>query len=323
MRWKAVADWLACLLGLALGLMFLYAGVQKRLDPYRFAEAVLAYDLLPPSLVGLVAAVLPWVEITAGFFLALGCLGEISGRVLRGMGFAVGDRLVGGIKRRSCLLLLSLVLAVFLAVLVITQARGLKIDCGCGLAGERPVGWGVILEDALLLGLALFLYWWALPREEGAEAGASRKITDFQGKYFFLSNFAPAAVRLDGLEFPTVEHAYQAAKTLETAARRRIQAASTPALARKMGRKLAVRPDWPEVKVTVMQELLRQKFARHPHLKELLLATGEAELVEGNTWHDNFWGDCRCPRCRAAPGENRLGRLLMEVRRELQNLNPG
>jgi ribA/ribD-fused uncharacterized protein len=316
--WTAVVNWLSCLLGLALGAAFLYSGIMKRLEPYKFAEAVLAYDLLPQSLVGLVAAILPWIEITGGFFLALGCLLEIPGRLLRDLGFSWGDRLVGGIKRRSCLLLLALMLAVFLVVLVITLARGLEIDCGCGLVGDRMVGWGAILEDALMLAVALFLYWWALPGAEETRVEVGRRISDFEGKNYFLSNYAPARVKLNGLEFPTVEHAYQAAKTLETAARQKIQGASTPGLARKMGRQLPQRPDWPEVKVEVMRDLIRQKFEQHPNLNKQLLATGDAELVEGNTWHDNFWGDCRCPRCAAEPGENHLGRLLMAVRQHLR-----
>jgi ribA/ribD-fused uncharacterized protein len=315
--WTAVANWLACLLGLALGAAFLYSGVMKRLDPYKFAQAVLAYDLLPQRLVGLVAAILPWVEITGGFFLVLGCLVEIPGRVLRGLGFSWGDRLLGGIKRRSCLLLIALILAVFLVVLVITLARGLEIDCGCGLVADRLVGWGAILEDALMLAVALFLYWWALRGAEEPRVEVGRRISKFEGKNYFLSNYAPARVKLNGLEFPTVEHAYQAAKTLEAGVREKIRGASTPGLAKKMGRKLDKRPDWPEVKVEVMRDLILQKFAQHPDLQKRLLATGDAELVEGNTWHDNFWGDCHCPRCAASPGQNRLGVLLMEVRRHL------
>jgi len=316
--WKAVINWLACFLGLALGLAFFYSGVQKRLDPYKFAEAVLAYDLLPESLVGLVAAILPWVELTSGFFLALGCLLEIPGRLLGSLGLAFGDRLVGGIKRRSCLLLISLGLIIFLGVLVVTTARGLNIDCGCGILGNRQVGWGIILEDSLMLALALFLFWWALPEEEEVPAQVRPSISDFQGEYHFLSNFAPAPVMLDGVEFPTVEHAYQAAKTLEPSEREKIRGASTPDLARKMGRKLAKRPDWPEVKVEIMRDLVWQKFKNHPNLSKLLLASGDVELVEGNTWHDNFWGDCLCPRCSASPGQNWLGRILMEVRQRLR-----
>jgi len=278
----------------------------------------MAYDLLSQPLAALVAAILPWVEITSGFFLALGYLLEIPGRLFRGLGFAFGDRLVGGIKRRSCLILIILQLVLILAVLLITLARGLKIDCGCGLLWTRQVGWGIIIEDALMLALAVYLFLWALPEEDSPQRAVRPRIADFQGDYAFLSNYAPAQVMLDGEVFPTVEHAYQAAKSLAPAEREKIRCASTPDLARKMGRKLTPRPDWPEVKVGVMRDLVRQKFERHPDLQKLLLATGDVDLVEGNTWHDNFWGDCRCPRCQALSGENRLGRILMEVRQQLR-----
>ena len=316
--WTAAVSWLACFLGLALGGAFFYAGLQKRLEPYQFAEAILAYDLLPQSLVGLVAAILPWVEIASGFFLALGYLLEIPGRLLRGMGLASGDRLVGGIKRRSCLLLIILQLGLILVVLFITLARGLKIDCGCGLIWARKVGWGIITEDLVMLALAGFLLWWELPGVKEARPEVRPRIDDFRGDYYFLSNFAPAQVTLDGMKFPTVEHAYQAAKTQNPQERERILGASTPDLARKMGRKLNQRPDWPEMKVKIMQDLVWQKFDSRPDLAKLLLATGDSELVEENTWHDNFWGDCRCSRCAELPGQNWLGRILMEVRQRLR-----
>jgi ribA/ribD-fused uncharacterized protein len=317
MKRTAAVSWLAGVLGLALGGAFFYAGLQKRLEPYQFAEAILAYQFLPQPLVGLTAAVLPWLEMASGFFLALGYLVEIPGRLLQGLGVSLGDRLVGGIKRRSCLILIMLQLVVILVVLAITFARGLKIDCGCGLFWARQVGWGIILEDVLFLGLTGLLYWWALPGEEEPHWESRRRIDDFSGAYNGLSNFAPAQVTLDGVSYPTVEHAYQAAKNLEPEMRESIRAASTPELARKMGRKLAQRPDWPEVRVEVMRDLVRQKFSGRPDLKVVLLATGDAELVEGNTWHDNFWGRCRCSRCVATPGLNWLGRILMEVREGL------
>jgi len=316
--WTAAVNWLACICGLALGGAFFYAGMQKRLDPYQFAEAILAYDLLPQFLVGLTAVILPWVEIASGFFLALGYLVEIPGRLLKGLGLASGDRLIGGIKRRSCLLLIILQLALILVVLGLTFARGLKIDCGCGLIWARQVGWGIIIEDLLMLALAGFLFWWELPGSVAARPEVRHRIDDFRGDYHFLSNFAPARVMLDGMQFPTVEHAYQAAKTLEIEEREHILGASTPGLARKMGRKLTQRPDWPDMKVKVMQDLVGQKFEGHPDLAKLLLATKDAELVEENTWHDNFWGHCRCPKCAPVTGQNWLGRILMEVRERLK-----
>ncbi len=124
------------LLGIILGGLFFYAGLQKLLHPYEFAEAVMAYRLLPEILVGVVVAVLPWVEIAAGL-----CL-------------------VTGLKRRSCLLILSGLSAVFLVIILITMARGLKIDCGCGLFSQRQVGLTAILEDLFLLAWAAGLYGW-------------------------------------------------------------------------------------------------------------------------------------------------------------------
>jgi len=125
-----------------LGGIFFYAGLQKVLHLHEFAEAVLAYQLLPESLAGLAVAGLPWLEVAAGFGLA------------------------AGLKRRSCLLLLTGLVAVFLVVIFITMARGLNIDCGCGLFFQRQVGWAAVLEDVVLIIWAAGLYYWELLRYE-------------------------------------------------------------------------------------------------------------------------------------------------------------
>lgn len=125
-------------LGIVLGGLFFYAGLQKHYHSWEFADAVLAYQLGPMWLAGVVAAVLPWVELTAG------------------------GLLVAGLKRRACLLLIVLLTASFLVVLVVTLARGLKIDCGCGLFFQRQVGVVPLLEDLVLLAWAGGLYWWEL-----------------------------------------------------------------------------------------------------------------------------------------------------------------
>ena len=83
-----------------------------------------------------------------------------------------------------------------------------------------------------------------------------------------------------------------------------------------MGRHVTLRPDWEEVKVDVMREGLRHKF-KNPSLRAKLLATGNEELMEGNTWHDNTWGNCVCQKCQNIPGRNMLGMLLMELRQEI------
>lgn len=153
----------AGLAGAALGAVFLYAGVQKHLAPIQFAEAILAYELLSPNLAGLVAAVLPWAEVIAGFFLVLGYLGEALGHVAMRLGLSGGSWLTGGIKRRSCLLIIGALALLFIVVMAVTLARGLNINCGCGLFFQRQVGLAAILENSLLLALAAALYWWEYP----------------------------------------------------------------------------------------------------------------------------------------------------------------
>lgn len=134
----------------------------------------------------------------------------------------------------------------------------------------------------------------------------------FRGQKFFLSNFFPVEVEWDGKRYPSVEHAFQAAKTLDPVWRERIRQASTPQEARRLGRKAPLRPDWEQVKVGIMKELLRQKFS-YAHLRQKLYQVPDEELVEINTWHDTFWGVCVCPKCKGQ-GKNVLGQLLKEVK---------
>ena len=115
------------------------------------------------------------------------------------------------------------------------------------------------------------------------------KIDSFKGNYDFLSNFYMVEVEYEGLIYPSTEHAYQAAKSLNKKAREAIRDASTPNRAKKMGQKVTLRKDWEMVKLQVMYDLLLKKFA-HDDLKAKLLATGQAELVEGNWWGDTYWG---------------------------------
>ena len=135
-------------------------------------------------------------------------------------------------------------------------------------------------------------------------------INEFSGEYRWLSNFWPVGVVKDGIAFPSVEHAFQAMKTTDLVDRVRIAACSTPGKAKRLGRTVDLRPDWEEIKLVVMKECLDIKFYNRT-LRDRLVATGNEELVEGNGWNDTFWGVCR------GVGENHLGRLLMEVRREL------
>jgi ribA/ribD-fused uncharacterized protein len=143
-------------------------------------------------------------------------------------------------------------------------------------------------------------------------------INVFSGAYAFLSNFFVSPLQYEGKEWQTVEHLFQAYKSVYDAEREMIRMAATPGKAKRMGRKnVTLRPDWEEVKVDLMLELLRLKFNQHPDLGDKLRSTGKALLEEGNRWHDNFWGNCFCPECEDIEGRNLLGKLLMRVRDEI------
>lgn len=147
----------------------------------------------------------------------------------------------------------------------------------------------------------------------------SAVIDQFRGEWAFLSNFHRAPLTWEGITYLTSEHAFHAGKTLDRDERWRISQASTPKEAKAFGRQVKLRPLWDmSVRYQVMGEVLRAKFTCHPGRIDDLLSTGDAVLIEGNTWHDQHWGDCRCalPRC-AKPGTNHLGRMLMQLRTEL------
>lgn len=145
-------------------------------------------------------------------------------------------------------------------------------------------------------------------------------IDSFQGEYRFLSNFelSPISVRVgkQDIQASTVEHAYQALKTTNADDRIRILSARTPGGAKRMGRDVKCRPDWDEVKLRFMRDLVFAKFEQNPRLRKFLLATGDAKLVEGNWWGDRFWGVCR------GEGRNNLGKLLMWTRARMRHKYP-
>lgn len=136
-------------------------------------------------------------------------------------------------------------------------------------------------------------------------------ITTFRGRYYFLSNFYLCKVEFDEMEYPSSEHAFQAAKTLDMGRRKFIATRSSPALAKMEGRRVKLRKDWEQAKINVMRQILKSKFS-NPTLRSKLLATDDTTLVEGNNWGDTFWGICK------GIGENHLGKLLMEIRDELK-----
>lgn len=137
-------------------------------------------------------------------------------------------------------------------------------------------------------------------------------IGQFVGKYAFLSNFSPSVVTFEGHKYPSVEHAYQAAKTLDPKSRKVFQVPTTltAGQAKRLGRTLDLRENWENIKVGIMYQLLVDKFS-DTNLRLKLQATGTEELVEGNDWGDTFWGVCE------GVGENYLGRCLEKVRSTL------
>lgn len=137
-----------------------------------------------------------------------------------------------------------------------------------------------------------------------------KRIDSFSGEYAFLSNFYYFCAV--GRKYITVEHLYQASKTNNPDQRNMVLSASTPTLAKKIGRKVDLVEGWDKSKIDVMRKLVSYKFSCDHRLRDKLLATQDAELIEGNHWRDTFWG------VYDGVGENWLGRILMEVREKVR-----
>lgn len=133
-------------------------------------------------------------------------------------------------------------------------------------------------------------------------------INGFSGNFRFLSNFVPAWIVFEDELYPSVEHAYQAAKTLNLTIRANIRGEKSPGKVKRMG--AIDRDDWHEIKDDIMLDLLIQKFAQEPY-RQLLIDTDGFYLEETNTWNDVYWGVCN------GQGLNKLGHMLMEIRSHL------
>jgi ribA/ribD-fused uncharacterized protein len=136
-------------------------------------------------------------------------------------------------------------------------------------------------------------------------------IDSFRGKYHFLSNYFLCQVSIAGLTFQNAEAAFHAMKVLD-AEERKTFCSLKPHKAKKKGRRLKLRQDWESVKDQIMYEIVKAKFSQNEDLGQLLLETGDAELIEGNDWNDTYWGVFR------GTGQNKLGKILMRVRDELR-----
>ncbi|MCK9556093.1 NADAR family protein [Candidatus Pacearchaeota archaeon] len=134
-------------------------------------------------------------------------------------------------------------------------------------------------------------------------------INKFRDQYAFLSNFFPCRIIHDGIFYPSVEHAYQAQKTMDKKEQYHIATLKTPMEAKTYGKHLIMRDDWEIVKLDIMERLLIVKF-KAPCLRKMLLNTKDKELIEGNYWKDTYWG----VDLKTNKGENNLGKLLMKIR---------
>lgn len=137
------------------------------------------------------------------------------------------------------------------------------------------------------------------------------RIDNFRGKYYFLSNFFSAPILYEGLTYENNESAFQAMKCINPEYRKNFIGLD-PSQAKKKGRMIQLRHDWEKVKEHYMYQIVKAKFNQNEDLKIKLLETGNALLIEGNTWGDTIWGMCK------GRGQNKLGKILMIVRKELE-----
>jgi len=145
-------------------------------------------------------------------------------------------------------------------------------------------------------------------------------IKEFKGQERIFSNFWKpsdwfASTEIIKMKY-TVEHRFQAWKAENAIEGFLILMADTPGKAKNLGKLCKMRKDWNNIKVSIMEMLVKEKFS-DPWLKEQLLSTNSEELQEGNWWHDNFWGTCMCKKC-GDKGENNLGKILMQLRNDLK-----
>lgn len=151
-------------------------------------------------------------------------------------------------------------------------------------------------------------------------------VISFSGEHRCFSNFFPAPIvwrRQNGstVTFPTNEHGFVWHKTNNPVVKKVVLTIEKPGQVKRFGRGIVLRDDWEEVKLTIMSQLVLIKFRQHPRLLEILLATENGQLIEGNHWHDTFWGVCN-GKCRQGPhkpvGENHLGQILMRTREQMR-----
>lgn len=137
-------------------------------------------------------------------------------------------------------------------------------------------------------------------------------IDDFRFEYRWLSNFHLCEINYLGITYPSSEHAYQAAKFDDINIKMRFSSAINISCkeAKRLGRKTGIIDNWDDIKLDIMEQILRIKFSI-PELSIELINTYPHQLIEGNSWNDTFWGVCN------GVGENNLGKILMKLREDL------
>jgi len=139
------------------------------------------------------------------------------------------------------------------------------------------------------------------------------KILEFKGNYRFLSNFYQCRFVWNTVLWHSSEAAYQASKSNNFQDWLYIRTLN-PGEAKRYGKHITLRPDWEQVKYSMMWNIVREKFKQNPDLLKWPKATGTSELEEGNNWGDRIWGICPPG---SHNGDNYLGKILMQVRNEL------
>ncbi|MBI5044583.1 MAG: NADAR family protein [Candidatus Levybacteria bacterium] len=140
------------------------------------------------------------------------------------------------------------------------------------------------------------------------------KIPYYETSYFSFSNFSSHSIKIDGVLYPTVEHAFHAAKFDNEKIKEEIKSAGSPLKAFEIGKKYKPqrRSNWDETKVSVLQKIIAEKVKQHDEVRKALLATGNEEIIEDNPL-DDFWGNGK-----DGNGQNHMGKILMRIRNELQ-----
>lgn len=178
---------------------------------------------------------------------------------------------------------------------------------GCGFGGAN---WDDLLTRLEPLRVTIVKQTEAIKRTYRACTKSTDKVMEFHNEYYFLSNMYPCPIHvtIDNKEyhFTCAEALYQGMKNTDYLDKFENTDGYT---AKRMGKRVQMREDWDEVKLAIMQDVVRLKFTQNPDLMKRLRATS-GELIEGNTWGDTYWGICH------KIGENHLGKILMALRDE-------